>query len=171
MTTNLLVVTGAPGAGKTTAAEQLLTMPHEFVVFDIDWLIKQGSDLIGQPIQESPDSWKPWAHLWFEVLHSVIRNGKTPIFFCPNTPEDFLSYGLPEWCQKVDWLLLDCESEIRTARLLARGWSEISIEAALADAGELRDCGFEKISTDVCSKSEVAAAIIRWANDKRGQDG
>ena len=161
--TRLLVVTGAPGSGKSTTVEALLGIDHEFMVFDIDWLIEQGSDFLGRRIQDSPDRWKPWGHLWFEVLHSVVRNGQTPIFFCPNSIADFNTFGLPDWVSTVKWLLLNCDEADRRRRLEDRSWSEVDIDDALKDAQELENLGLLTISTSQQTPVEVAEGVLHWA--------
>ncbi len=166
MSYSLFVVTGAPGSGKSTAVEALLRLEHKFTVFDIDWLIDQGSELIGQPLQEAPNSWQAWAHLWFEVLHGVLRNGDQPVFFCPNSRADFEAFGLPAWCDQVNWLLLDCGDIERRSRLEQRGWSGKAISAAIVDAQELREEGFVTIDTSKSTKAQVADGILRWAIKK-----
>lgn len=59
---DLWVVTGAPESGKSTTVEYLLEQNLDFAVFDIDWLIKQGNELIYQRIQDTPASWQPMMH-------------------------------------------------------------------------------------------------------------
>lgn len=158
----LRVVSGAPGSGKTTLVEAMLQIEHEFMVFDIDWLIEHGSDLIGKRIQEAPEAWQPWSQLWFEVLHSVIRNGGAPIFFCPNSPADFARFGVPDWCEEVHWLLLDCPDEERIKRLNWRGWADTDIDAANVDATELRAQILITITSNI-EPAALAQQVINWA--------
>jgi energy-coupling factor transporter ATP-binding protein EcfA2 len=162
----LLVVTGAPGSGKTTTAEFMAGMSHEFSVFDIDWLIDQGSNLVGKRIQDAPELWSPWAQLWFEVLHCAIKNGNQPIFFCPNTPLDFQHFGLPDWCREVRWFLLDCSDASRRSRLQSRNWSCEAIDSALSDARELRSAVSVGVSTDDWQTPAVAEEVLSWARKR-----
>ena len=97
MTNVLHVVTGAPGAGKSTTVEALLTLESAFVFFDIDWLAAPASALYGRDIRFAPESWGPYGELWFSVLHAAFQNGQTPVLFTPADPSDYEG-ALPEWC-------------------------------------------------------------------------
>lgn len=74
----MYIVTGAPGAGKTTTLNAFLDLKTKYVAFDIDWFTEAASNLAGKDIHSDPSTWKPYGVLWFEVLHAIYKNGKTP---------------------------------------------------------------------------------------------
>lgn len=174
MKDTVFVVTGAPGSGKTAALEAFLRLRTPYLAFDIDWLGVAASSLAGRDIFLDRSTWKPYAALWFEVLHTAHRNGRVPVFFTPNDPNDFESHGVPEWCGGVEWLLLDCADAVRTRRLRGRdGWTAAMIEEAIEDARLLRAAICARVDTARQSPPQVADAILRWlrAVAPRAPDG
>lgn len=164
----LFVVTGAPGSGKSTAAEAFIQLRTQYLAFDIDWLGVAASNLAGKDIFSDQSTWRPYGALWFEVLHAVLRNGRVPVFFAPNDPSDFESHGLPEWCGGVEWLLLDCDDAIRRERLGRRsGWTAAMVEEALEDARVLREMVPTRVDTARQSPDEVASSILGWLEAPR----
>lgn len=165
MSYDLLIVTGAPGAGKTSVAQALVDLGSDFVVFDIDWLAEPVSMLTGRDIHTDASAWVAYGKLWFEILHSVSRNGCQPLFFCPNTPADFERQQLATWYNTCHWLLLDCDDAVRTARLDARAdWSDERKQEALDDAAELREAVPERIDTSGTTPEEAAHLVLAWAS-------
>lgn len=159
----LFVVTGAPGSGKTTALEAFLQLRTPYLAFDIDWLGVVASDLAGKDIFFDRSTWRPYGALWFEILHSVYRNGQVAVFFTPNSPSDFESLGLPGWCRGVEWLLLDCGDAVRRERLQSRPeWTETMVEEAIEDALSLRQAIATSVNTVDGTPAQVASAILSW---------
>jgi hypothetical protein len=162
MSNRISIVTGAPGAGKTSALEAFLALRAPVVAWDIDWLLAAGSALARADIRTAAETWPAYNSLWLEVLHGVVRNGATPVLFAPLDPRDLPRAVLPPWCGGVRWLLLDCPDEVRIARLTARGDPPDVRKEALADAAFLRSAIVERIDTGTCRPNEVADAILAW---------
>jgi hypothetical protein len=159
----IYIVTGAPGSGKTTTLEALLSRAGSFLVFDIDWLLIPASQLARSDILSDHATWPAYNALWFEILHAVHKNGKRAIFFSPLDTHDVARYGQPAWCARIEWLLLDCDDVTRQMRLSCRpGWTEAMIAEALIDAQALREQVTERIDTGIYTPDEVAAAILVW---------
>lgn len=134
-----------------------------YLAFDIDWLAIVASELAGKDIFFDPSTWRPYGALWFEVLHSVYRNGRLAVFFTPNTPSDLEEHGLPDWCGGVEWLLLDCNDEVRRERLRTRReWTDAMVEEAVEDARSLRQSVSVSVDTAQHTPVQVASAILAW---------
>jgi hypothetical protein len=159
----LHIVTGAPGAGKSTTLAAFLELKSAFLAFDIDWLGVAASDLAGKDIFFDPSTWKPYGAVWFEVLHMIRRNGKVPVFFAPTSPDDIMSHGKPAWCSNIAWLLLDCDDAIRRGRLKQRPeWTATMIDEAVDDARLLRQTAPSRIDTGLFSPQLVAGMVLQW---------
>lgn len=159
---DLLIVSGAPGAGKTTLANRLAGTVAGFVILDIDVLADAASDLAGRSIYTEPETWPAYGRLWFDVLQAVHRNGHVPVWFTPNSPDD-LKGRFPAWCQEVAWLLLDCDDDCRIARLKLRtDWEMTRMEEALQDAAGLRSKIKDVIDTNGVTPDHVANELVRW---------
>ena len=167
----LHIVTGAPGAGKTTTLDAFLALNANYVAFDIDWLIQSASDLAQRDIHSDPTTWPAYGQVWFDVMNIIVKNGQRPVFFSPNTPEDLASLGKPEWCTGIRWILLDCPDAVRIERLIARdGWEHEQIQEALDDGAELRDYNFPRIDSALNTPLEIAQQILDWLNQAEAED-
>ena len=165
----LHMVTGAPGAGKSTTLEAFLPLKSPYVAFDIDWLGVPASELAGKDIFFDPSMWRPYGAVWLEVLHAIHKNGKVPVFFAPTSPRDIAQDGQPTWCREVAWLLLDCDDATRRRRLLQRpGWTAAMIEEAIEDAHELRHSVALHIDTAIIEPQAVARTVHAWVAGTNG---
>ena len=162
----LNIVTGAPGAGKSTSLAAFLELESDFVAFDIDWLIDSASDLAGQDIHFARSKWPSYRSLWLDVLQAIFRNHRCPVLFALWAPTD-LGGLVPPWCAEVRWLLLDCPDAILRKRLEGRdGWIDSRIHEALADATDLRGEITENvIDTESSTPSATARAIGKWLSE------
>lgn len=159
------IVTGAPGAGKSTALQSLVSLSTDYLAFDMDWLIGSASRLAGKDLHFEPSVWRPYNQLWFDVLHSVYLNNRVPVLFAPIAPNDIPKEDMPNWCVGINWLLLDCADDVRKERLMARSdWSQSRVDEAFEDASELRSLVQEKLDTGVRSPQMVAEGILEWLN-------
>lgn len=159
----LCIVTGAPGSGKSTTLQAFLELHSRYIAFDIDWLAEAASELAGKDIYSDPTTWKPYASVWFEILHAIYKNGQTPVFFTPNDPQDMEQYGQPAWCSDIEWLLLDCDDQTRRGRLVHRpNWTHPMIAEACADARVLRQSIPLQVDTGLLSPADIARKILDW---------
>jgi broad-specificity NMP kinase len=156
----LFVVTGAPGAGKSTVVPELLRLrgsSSKLVVMDMDELLDAKGRLLGIDIADSSAAanWPAYNALWMRITELVRRSGTPMLLLTPAVPRE-----LPEG----RWLHLDCPDPVRRKRLAARGWSEEQITAALADAAELRKLVPRSVSGDG-TPEQSAAKILAWVNE------
>ena len=162
----LAIVTGAPGAGKTTTVAALLRHPRDYLVFDTDILLPDLAALAGRSGHDTEELWLPFRRLCVTLARMVGHNGRQAVLCIPIEPHE-LAAALPDaWHGAVAWCLLDCDDATRRARLLARGWDERAIAEASNDARALRQHVPFVIDTGQLSAEAIATAIDRWL---RGQ--
>ncbi|MFK4083049.1 AAA family ATPase [Kribbella sp. NPDC020789] len=158
--TRLFVVTGAPGAGKSTVVPELVRLsPGNLVVMDMDELLDDEGRLLGMSIA-SPTAapiWPAYNALWLRITELIRRSGIPVLLLSPLHPTE-----LPEG----RWLHLDCPDAVRRKRLAARGWLQDQIDDALADAAELRKHVPRSVRGDV-SPERVARSILDWIRGER----
>ncbi len=168
MSYSLYFITGAPGSGKSTTLEAFLRLRSDYIAFDIDWLTDVSSDLAQKSIYTDPSIWQPYSALWFEILHAICKNGRTPIFFTPNDPQDIERFGQPAWCREIKWLLLDCDDKTRRVRLSQRqDWTELMVTEATTDAQALREVISTHLDTSVLTPDQVATKILAWLQQEK----
>lgn len=152
----LIVLTGAPGAGKTRIVDPLLVLMPGSVVIDIDEILDDSGHLLGVPIA-TPDGephWPAYGRLWEKVLQFSLRAGHRVVFCCPMLPEEF---ALP-----ARWALLDCSDARRRRRLQARGWDESQIEDAITDAADARARFTTRFDSEAKVPPALAQEIAHW---------
>jgi RNase adaptor protein for sRNA GlmZ degradation len=159
----MYIVTGAPGAGKSTAVQSFIQLASQYIAFDIDWLAETASDLAGKNIYTNSSTWQPYNTLWVQVLGMVAKNDKIPLLFAPFDKTDIENNPTFTWYNRIEWLLLDCTDNVRRERLTQRsGWTETMITEAMADAEILRQTILFHLNTDLLSPSEIAHHILKW---------
>jgi dephospho-CoA kinase len=158
------VVSGAPGAGKSTVVPELLRLRRttpvcesQLVVMDMDELLDSRGRVLGIEIADSSAAatWPAYNALWMRITELVRRSGPPMLLLTPAVPRE-----LPEG----RWLHLDCPDAVRRKRLAARGWTEEQIAGALADAVELRKLVPRSVAGDG-TPEESAQEILAWVNE------
>jgi hypothetical protein len=163
----LHIVTGAPGAGKSTALEAFLRLNSDYIALDIDWLTLPASALAGKDVTFERSTWKPYNALWLEILRAVHANGKTAVLFGPLDMQDIQKLGQPAWCNSIEWLLLDSDDETRRRRLSRRPeWTRAMIEEAVEDASVLRQLVRRRVDSSSIPPEAVAVKIREWLQGK-----
>lgn len=160
----LHLVTGAPGAGKSTLIAHLAAYP--FVAVDFDELIDPVGELLGVDVRSSSASrvWPGYNKLWVEIIALLLRGGGPVLVMCPLAPDEWrraasaASAAVPE----AVWARLDCADADRRARLAARGWDDGRIEDAVGDAAELRRAVGREFTTSGRSAAATAEALAEW---------
>lgn len=158
------MVTGAPGAGKSTVVPELLRLrlttavgERRLVVMDMDELLDPDGRILGIDIAHSSAAanWPAYSALWLRITELVRRSG---------TPMLLLSPMVPRQMPEGRWLHLDCPDAVRQQRLAARGWSDAQIADALADAAEIRKVVPRSVAGDG-TPEESARSILTWVTE------
>lgn len=162
MAKNLYIVTGAPGAGKSTALNEFLKLNTNYLGFDVDWLLASATVLANKSVVADASTWKPFRQIWISVLGAVLNNNKVPVLFAAVNNKDITELDIPEGVT-IHWLLLDCSEEVRRTRLDSRSsMSADDVSGALDDALALRTEIMNTIMTDCISAEEIAQQIEAW---------
>jgi hypothetical protein len=160
----LFVVTGAPGAGKSTVLPELLRLrlttsvgERRLVVMDMDELLDPDGRILGIEIADptAAANWPAYNALWLRITELVRRSG---------TPMLLLSPLVPRQMPEGRWLHLDCPDAVRRKRLAARGWSDAQIAEALADAVEIRKLVPRSVAGDG-TPEQSAQKILAWVKE------
>ncbi len=155
------VVTGAPGAGKSTVVAALLAHQSAPMIFDADWLLPAASRLVAQDIRQAARLWPSYRALWLAIIGMIESNGHASILFLPLEPRELLA--MPSTPPEVThWCLLDCSDQVRTERLQRRGCSAAEIRAAIEDGAILRQQITMIIDTSAANADETAAQVLTW---------
>jgi hypothetical protein len=152
------VVTGAPGAGKSTVVPELLRLSAGgLVVMDMDELLDHDGRLLGIKIAEQAAAphWPAYNTIWLRITELVRRSGIPVLLLGPLTPSEL---------REGRWLHLDCPDDVRRTRLTARGWSAAEIEDAINDAVELRKLVPRSVRGDG-TPEDSAHEILTWVKD------
>lgn len=160
----IFIVTGASGSGKSTVIEYLLKLGlNKEVVFDIDSIINEASELAGKDVHFVEETWIPFRKIWINILKSTAESGVTPIFFAVADKEDFesIAKGL-----SLSWIALDCNDDIRLKRLEYRNCTKEQLEDILEDARKIREDFNMLIDTSDLSPEEVAKKLLSLINEE-----
>ncbi|MCC3777470.1 AAA family ATPase [Streptomyces sp. UNOB3_S3] len=164
----LHLVTGAPGAGKSTLIAHLAAYP--FVAVDFDELIEPVGELLGMDIRTSAASraWPGYNKLWVEIIALLLRGDGPLLVMCPLSPDEWerAVSAVPAALPEAVWARLDCADTDRRARLAARGWDEGRIEDAVEDAAELRRAVGREFTTSGRPAAETAAGLAGWVGGR-----
>ena len=83
-----VVVTGAPGSGKSTVAHALRALNGDLVVFDMDSLLPAASELATADLLHARKAWPAYRRLWLDIAAEVARGGRIPVLFGNHTRGD-----------------------------------------------------------------------------------
>jgi hypothetical protein len=154
--TRLYVVTGAPGAGKSTVIPELVRLHSgNLVVMDMDELLDHDGKVLGIDIADSSAAanWPAYNALWLRITELIRRSGTPMLLLSPLVPRE-----MPEG----RWLHLDCPDSVR--RLAQRGWSDQHIAEAIADAAEIRKLVPRSVPGEG-TPEESARLILAWVDE------
>lgn len=165
----LLMVSGAPGSGKTAVTPGLRTALAGVVVLDLDQFLEAGGRLAGLDLRlpAAADRWPAYDELCLTFVASVLAAGLDVLVLSPLTPDQVRRSGAA--LGEVRWAVLDCSDAGRRARLRRRSTADAG--GALADAVELRALGVPVLRNDGIGLDEAVELVARWARGHLGPDG
>jgi hypothetical protein len=160
----VLVLTGAPGAGKTAIADLVANLLPDYGVFDMDVLLEPASDLAGVDLRrpEAARLWPAYNDLWLR-LAATLAQVRPVLLLGPLVPLDVERAAPRPLFAAIEWAVLDCSDGTRRERLTHRGYDDAAIDDAVADAAATRALGLFAISTDRLTPEQTATEVATWA--------
>jgi len=159
----VIAITGTPGTGKSTLADQLRMAGK--TVLDLNEIVEQEGLRSGRDRER--DTWMVDTDQFGTVIPKYITEDPT-----------FIEGHLSHWFPTSYGILLRTDPERLCGRLLGRGWSRAKIEenvhAEILDIikGEMYQQGFKVIleldSTDTAPEEQLAV-VLRFIDDPQTQ--
>jgi cytidylate kinase len=149
----ITAVLGAPGAGKSTAAQPLASLLPTHVVLDWDAFMVPAAALAGREITQHRETWPAYRQLVGAVVAAMARLPVVLLTVC--TPDELAGWPIDAW------VLLDCTDEERRQRL-AQQTSLNRLAEGIRDAEEYRSLGLPVIDTTGHTPAEVAADLAQF---------
>lgn len=164
----LLMLSGAPGSGKTAVSAGLRAALPGVVVLDLDDLLDAGSRLAGLDLRQdvAAERWPAYNDLCLTFVSTVLIAGHDVLVMSPLTPDEVRRSTTAPELGDVRWAVLDCSDATRLDRLRTRPPADADSEGALADAAELRALGLPVIRNDGITLEAAAELITRWATGR-----
>jgi AAA domain len=165
----LVVLTGAPGSGKTAVVPGLRAALPGVVVLDMDQFLDAGGRLAGLDLHEqaAADRWPAYNDLCLSFVAAVLAAGHDVLLLCPLTPDEVGRSAVA--LGTVRWLVLDCSDATRRHRLRTRPGAATDADGAVADAAELRALGLPVLRNDGIDLAAAADLIAAaWPGQPAG---
>jgi DNA-directed RNA polymerase subunit RPC12/RpoP len=153
--TDLINVTGCPGAGKTTAGRVLLRrLGPEFVVVD--------TDLVCQPTDNVDErTWNSFIECLLRLVVCIAHGGHRPVLVGYSTPWQWDDQPLRPFLGRIRHIALYCSDAELDRRLRQREWLDARERPGLLDLNRrfrtMPDV--HRIDTTGASPDDVAAEI------------
>jgi ribosomal-protein-alanine N-acetyltransferase len=160
----LIVVTGAPGSGKSTVAPLVARALPDVAVFDIDVIMGPVNAMLGVNIRSERSVWPAYRDLWMTLLGAVGAAHRPVVFLANALPSEVEARARRTGFATIAWLVLDSGDEMRAARLRSRGEPDSVIDEARTDAAELRRLDAPIIVNDSTEPRAVATDVVRAVN-------
>lgn len=112
----LYVITGSPGAGKSSVGRALAArLPLHLVVLD--------TDLTARPEHDSSvEAWLGFIDTWLRTAVGVAQGGHCPVLVGYSTPEQWEHQPLRHFLGPITHIALVCSSQELDRRLRHRAW-------------------------------------------------
>lgn len=155
----ITAVLGAPGSGKSAAAEPLAELLPAYIVLDWDAFMAPAGALTGREIRQSPSTWPAYRQLVRAVLEPVRHLPVVLLGVC--TPAELSGWPIDAWA------VLDCTDQERQRRLAHHGRPESAADA-VADAARYRSQGLPIIDTTGLTPARVANELANFVRLQAG---
>lgn len=109
----LFVITGASGSGKTTAALELITTTHDFVILDQDILWNEA-------FNEPESDYRAFRNTWLRMVKNIHQAGKPVVLFGSAIPQQYEPCIERRYVSSIHYLALVCEPSELERRLVER---------------------------------------------------
>src|SRR5215204_1815673 len=171
----LFILTGASGAGKSTASLALVDKLKDIVVMESDILWR---DEFNQPETD----YQNYRELWLRVCKNISQAGK-PVVLCGcAVPEQFEQCIERRYFSNIHYLALVCDDELLAARLRARpawrgSFRDEYIEEHLAFNNWLKNNAENKkprmtlLDTSEIGADKTAEQVVKWINHHHTESG
>lgn len=157
------MLTGAPGAGKTTVLPGLRAALPGVVVLELDEFLDPGGRLAGLDLQQeqAADRWPAYNDLCLTFVCTVLAAGHDVLLLSPLTPDEVRRSTAAPALGDIRWAVLDCPDTHRLSRLHTRPAGG-DTAGALADAEELRALGLPLIRNDDTTIDATIELTAHW---------
>ena len=153
----LTYVLGAPGSGKTTLAPMLRRLLPDCAVIDWDSFMGAASELAGQDIRTSPETWPSYRNLVHALVDAIRPHPTVLLGVC--TPDELRGWSVDSW------VLLDCSDEERARRLGVDRAPDLT--RSVADARSYRSLELPVVDSTGLSLEDVGVAVAALIRGKR----
>lgn len=159
----LSVLTGAPGAGKTTLRDPLRRLLPGVVVLDQDDFLDPAGRLAGVDLSSpaAAERWPAYTDLCLGLVAVLLAAGTDVLLLSPLEPAEVDRSAAAPSPGEVRWAVLDCADATRRQRLAARPLPPDP--DTFADAARLRTLGLPVIPGDAAGVDETARTVAAWA--------
>jgi shikimate kinase len=165
----LLIVTGASGAGKSTACQHLAGQVTQAVLLD--------SDILWRPEFNSPETnYRDYFELWLRLCKNISQSGRPVVLFGAGVgvPENIEPCIERRYFSNVHYLALVCSDSTLSERLQARPLWRGTRDAAYID-GHIRfnrwfkeydsQPAIERIDTTNTLPEVTVAQVSSWIDE------
>ena len=160
----LFIITGASGAGKSTACEILFQNETEYIM---------ESDLLWHDIYNTPkDNYREYRELWLRVCANISQIGK-PVVLCGCvTPEQLDVCVEKDLFTEVYYLAITCDDDILEERMKNgrkikdENWVKSSMEFNRWIKDNGKDQNIHLLNTTGLLPEQAAKEIDKWIKEK-----
>lgn len=159
----LFCITGASGAGKSTACGELFRNEKDYIVLE--------SDIAWNNVYNTPqDGYRAYREMWMRLCAGISQSGLPCVLCGCCTPEQFEPLEQRALFTEIHYLAVVCDGGTLRSRLADgrgvtdEGWiqSSLSFNRWLIENGEKNSPRIALLNTSDLSPQQAAAGIDRW---------